>query len=128
MFLKGNKKRDGKKKNKVVECRYRIPKMHRKETEIIDTGVETKWFDIYGSHKMQKKLESALKRHKLDCFQNQSCPGIGLSKVLMGNTNLSLIQESASAVYASKYVTKDTQTDGGADFEKVARLAQRAIL
>ena len=118
-----------KEKSKIIicmDCRYMLPKPPGNETRILQTGVKIKWYKPDGSYSVQEVKETAPKRSKYDLFQNQSVPCVGRSRLIHGNTNVSLLQDGPSCIYVTKYNTKGTQDDDNAEFDRIGKIALRA--
>ena len=110
-----------------VDCRYKYPKLLQTKTTLIDTGTDTQWFNVDGSYHPRSIFEIASKRHVTDVFMNQHCLGIGMTKLINGNTNLSFLTPGPVALYTTKYNTKGTQKQDGSDYEYLSERVLKAV-
>ena len=108
------------------ECRYRFPRPRQNATKIQNAGDnKVKWYSWDGSYTERHTKELILKRDAYDVFQNQSCPAIGLSKLLPHNTNLNMIFQGRTGQYSFKYNFKNTQQDDRALFDAITEVRDK---
>lgn len=120
-------KKDKLRKKSVGECRYRLPRLGKRRTIIQRTQKEKiRWLKWDGTVTERYVYEFALKRAKLDAFQNGSCPAISQSK-LTCNTNLSAVSPGPIAQYQYSYGFKDNQKEEQEPYENLSRLKQRVL-
>jgi len=100
------------------ECRYRLPDIQRRDTQIRTESQGVPWYLWTGEEKKHPLITVQPRRGKYDEFQNVSCAAISESK-LACNSNVNVMTEGPISQYTCKYTTKDTQKDDQAKYAEV---------
>ena len=100
------------------ECRYRMPAMKRRRSEIHVDKKKINWFLWDGNKREQPLCHIIPKRKDHDLFQNVCCPAISYSK-LSCNSNVSLVMDGPIGQYQHKYQQKPNQKEETANYAEV---------
>lgn len=111
----------------TVDCRYRYPKLPHTQTTLITSDTNSKWYRYDGSYQPRSIFETAPRREVADVFMNQYCLGVGMTKLINGNTNVSLLSPGPIACYTTGYTTKGTQKQDSAEYDYLSERVQKAV-
>ena len=114
---KGSKKR-GHVCGPQCECRYRMPDLKRRRSELMVEKEGVKWYLWNGDYQEQPLIQVCPKRGKYDLFQNVSCNAILHSKFSC-NSNVSCVIDGPIGAYQHKYKHKENQKEETAEYAEV---------
>lgn len=109
------------------ECRYNLPQMPNKSTEIEVEVEDAIWCSWKGTEEKKDILRVAPRRGDYDVFMNTFCPAVSKSK-LACNSNVRFLFGGSDAFYATKYSTKDTQKEDTQSYDEVLNHTRKRML